>query len=173
MSNQNNKKCAVIEPVNDINSSSDNNNEVDPCSICLDPLYVDAEGISIADDKALVGRIDPCLHVYHHWCIKSWSKLSNTCPKCRGKFEQFDVVKLYPDPKRNGKIYSTRIIPFDTCCDTRFNIRPDTTYNTNYELTHPRSLEMYRRELELLELQSLERLRRGRELENQDIRQQI
>lgn len=55
--------------------------EAGDCSVCCDELRGETE----------VRRL-PCGHVFHKSCILEWLQLTNSCPLCRAKLEQYSFL---------------------------------------------------------------------------------
>ncbi|GME81991.1 unnamed protein product [Ambrosiozyma monospora] len=66
--------------LNELHSMSINDEEHDICSICLEDLQE-------------LTRVEPCDHVYHTNCIKTWSTRSKKCPKCCRQFNNLRTVQ--------------------------------------------------------------------------------
>lgn len=66
----------------------------DDCPVCVEsflgfpdlPPDPDREGLSLG--IALL----PCGHAYHDACLKQWLPQANSCPICRTKFNQVEIL---------------------------------------------------------------------------------
>jgi hypothetical protein len=56
------------------------NNATTECSICL------------GSDEGSMCVIPKCTHMFHTECVLKWSKISRTCPTCRGGFDSLELI---------------------------------------------------------------------------------
>jgi len=73
-----------------INNKEQPNNELQ-CGVCLE---------NIAEQGVLSG----CAHSFCFICIKEWSKTSNTCPLCKGRFTHLTKLNLTTKTSKKIKI---------------------------------------------------------------------
>lgn len=57
----------------------------------------------LAEDE-LIAHLLPCGHNLHDECLKPWVERANSCPICRQKFNQVDLVKMI-DGKLKSSLY--------------------------------------------------------------------
>jgi hypothetical protein len=43
------------------------------------------------DNKSAIASL-PCTHLFHDACLKEWSEVANTCPKCRFSYNIVEVL---------------------------------------------------------------------------------
>jgi hypothetical protein len=61
-----------LEERDEIESPCTNEQQTEPCSICLDPLN--------AADKTTPIEALSCGHIFHSNCVRTWLKYKNNCP---------------------------------------------------------------------------------------------
>ena len=67
--------------------------EIPDCAICLDTIKV-------------AGEVDSCSHSFCFSCIIEWSKVTNKCPICAGRFKavvEKDLTSKEPDSEKKNK----------------------------------------------------------------------
>ncbi|KAF4350993.1 hypothetical protein F8388_021700 [Cannabis sativa] len=61
--------------------------EEEDCAICLERLF---DNEPITSEKVVEST--SCMHVFHLHCIIKWTQINKTCPVCRLKIHQLDVI---------------------------------------------------------------------------------
>ena len=83
------KKKTCITICNETACNEENDKKVDDsqkCCICLE--------IPTSDTLA---KLDSCDHLYCFKCIEQWSERENSCPQCKARFTQIELVnKVLP-----------------------------------------------------------------------------
>lgn len=77
-------EAAVSSPVAVESPPRPDNDDIDHDKIDDAKATVDATSHQI-------GRLSPCLHMFHNECLKPWVERANSCPVCRSSF---NVVEL-------------------------------------------------------------------------------
>ncbi|ODQ68497.1 hypothetical protein NADFUDRAFT_81444 [Nadsonia fulvescens var. elongata DSM 6958] len=71
------------------------------CVVCLDELATAETTADVGSPLELVARL-PCGHLFHNFCIKTWSERTNSCPACREAFNVIEIIDLKSSHPTHG-----------------------------------------------------------------------